>query len=129
MFTLMNDLFSFINWVQEIMREKNISQSDIARTGYVKSPAISMFFSYKTKSVGVEMCRAIAAASGLPLETVMQKAGILPPPSELTPRKRQLLELAETANDEAVDLAIAMLEAAVKRKQRQVPSSGAKQKE
>jgi len=118
MFNTMDTLLSFVNWVNEIMREKSITQADIAKTGYVKSPAVSMFFGYKTKSVGIEMCRAISAATGIPLIAVMEKAGILPASPEFTPKKRQLLELAEVADDNDVELAIAMLEASVKRKQK-----------
>lgn len=121
---MVNNLFSFVNWVQDVMREKNISQADIARTGYVRTAAVSMFFSYKTKSVGIDMCRAIAAATGIPLATVYEKAGLLPPSADLTPKKRQLLEMAENVDDDTLDDVIALLEAAVKRKQRQAPVSG-----
>ena len=73
------------------MIERNVTQADIARTGFVKSAAVSMFFSYKTKSVGVEMCRAISAATNIPLEVVYQKAGLLP----LKPDNDPLLEQIE----------------------------------
>lgn len=81
MFNMTNSLFDFVKWVESAMIERNITQADIARTGFVKSAAVSMFFSYKTKSVGVEMCRAISAATNIPLEVVYQKAGLLPAPS------------------------------------------------
>lgn len=68
----------FINWANQVMREKNLTQADIARSGFVKSAAVSMLFSMKGKSVGVDMCRAFAAATGVPLMVVYQKAGILP---------------------------------------------------
>ncbi len=32
----------------------------------------------QVKSVGIDMCRAIAAATGVPLETVYRRAGLLP---------------------------------------------------
>lgn len=119
MFNTMNDLFSFVNWANEVMQEKSISQADIARTGYVNNSAVSMLFSLKVKSVGVDMCKAFSAATGIPLVVVFEKAGILPPSNgNLSLKKRQLMELAEKADDETVELAIAMLETAWERKKR-----------
>jgi transcriptional regulator with XRE-family HTH domain len=82
MFNMVNNLFDFVNWAQAVMNQNNVTQADIARTGFVKSAAVSMFFSYKTKSVGVDMCRAISAATGIPLRTVYEKAGLLPVTAE-----------------------------------------------
>jgi len=78
MFNMVNDLFDFINWVQTAMNAKDITNADIARTGFVKPAAVSMFFSFKTKSVGIDMCKAISAATDIPLVTVYRKAGLLP---------------------------------------------------
>lgn len=61
------------------MAQKGLSQADIARTKIVTSSAVSLLFSLRVKSVGVDMCKAIAAATDIPLETVYRKAGLLPP--------------------------------------------------
>jgi transcriptional regulator with XRE-family HTH domain len=76
---MVDNLSSFINWAQALMNAKNITQADIARTGYVTTAAVSKLFTYQVKSVGVEMCKAIAEATGTSLETVYRKAGLLPP--------------------------------------------------
>lgn len=105
------------------MTDKGINQSDISRTGYVTRQAVSALFTMQVKSVGNDMCRAIAAATGIPLTVVMEKAGILPVSPELTPKKRELMERLKTASEEDVLLVIEILEASVRAKQRQVPST------
>jgi hypothetical protein len=118
MLSVIDNLSSFVNWVNGVMSEQNITQADISRTGFVTRGAVSALLGLRIKSVGVEMCKAVSAATGIPLTVVMEKAGILPASFEMTPKKRQLLELAESADDNDVELAIAMLEASVKRKQK-----------
>jgi len=78
MLNMVDILLSFVNWLNEVMREKNITQADIARTGFVTTAAVSKLFTMSVKSVGVEMCRAISASTGIPLKTVYEKAGLLP---------------------------------------------------
>lgn len=79
MYSMQNNLSSFVDWVNSVMSEKNITQADIARTGFVTRGAVSLLLTYRIKSVGIDMCRAISAASGIPLATVYSRAGILPP--------------------------------------------------
>lgn len=112
-------LVGFIEWANEIMSERNITQADIARTGFVTSSAVSLLFSLRIKSVGVDMCRAISAAMDLPLAMVFEKAGLLPPYSgDLSPAKRKLIRLIEQADEETVELANIMIEATWDRKKR-----------
>ena len=120
---MVDELLSFVNWLNQVIREKNITQADIAKTGYVTSSAVSLLFSRRIKSVGIDMCRAVAAATNIPLAIVMEKAGILPVSPELTPKKRELMERLKTASEEDVLLVIEILEASVRAKQRQVPGN------
>lgn len=76
---MVDNLSNFVDWLNLVMNEKNITQADIAKTGYVTRGAVSALLVKRIKSVGVDMCRAISAASGIPLATVYSKAGILPP--------------------------------------------------
>lgn len=78
MFSVNDTLSSFINWLNQTMHEKNITQADIARTGYVTRGAVSQLLTYRIKSVGMDMCKAIATATGIPLAVVFEKAAILP---------------------------------------------------
>lgn len=116
-------LVGFIEWANEIMSERNITQADIARTGFVTSSAVSLLFSLRIKSVGVDMCRAISAAMDIPLVLVFEKAGILPSYSgDLSPAKRKLIRMVEQADEETVELVNIMLQAAWDRKKRSKPS-------
>ena len=76
--SMVNNLSSFLKWLSQVMEEKKISPVDIARTDFVTDSAISLLFSMKTKSVSVEMCKAVSKATGIPLITVYRKAGHLP---------------------------------------------------
>jgi len=76
--SMANNLSSFLTWLSQVMEEKKIYPVDIARTGFVTDSAVSLLFSMKTKSVSVDMCKAIAKATGIPLITVYRKAGHLP---------------------------------------------------
>jgi transcriptional regulator with XRE-family HTH domain len=76
---MVDNLSSFVNWLNSLMAQKGLSQADIARTKIVTSSAVSLLFSLRIKSVGVDMCKAIAVAADIPLETVYRKAGLLPP--------------------------------------------------
>jgi len=72
------NLSSFVNWLNQVMKERKVSPTDIANTGFVSISAVSLLTSMTTKSVSVEMCKAIAKATGVPLIVVYQKAGHLP---------------------------------------------------
>jgi transcriptional regulator with XRE-family HTH domain len=89
---MVDDMFSFLNWLNKVMSEKNITQADIARTGFVTRGAVSLLFSNRLKSLGVDMCRAISAASGIPLKIVYNKAGLLPYDPELSPLEEKLMQ-------------------------------------
>jgi|GEM_PF-4447929 len=118
---MFDTLSSFVEWANVIMSKKNITQADIARTGFVSSSAVSLLFSMRVKSVGIEMCKAISAGLGVPLVIVFEKAGILPSyAGELSLSKRKLLDLIEESDDETIDLIITMLEASWERKKRKL---------
>lgn len=94
---MVDNLSNFVDWVNLVMNEKNITQADIAKTGYVTRGAVSALLVKRIKSVGVDMCRAISSATGIPLATVYAKAGLLPPDPGLDPwveeQKRVISEL------------------------------------
>ena len=94
MFSVIDTLSSFVDWLNQVMAEKNLTQADIAKTGYVTRAAVSALLVKKVKSVGVDMCQAISTATGIPLETVYRRAGLLP----------------ERARDERIDAILAQLD-------------------
>jgi transcriptional regulator with XRE-family HTH domain len=97
---MVDNLSSFVNWLQAILNEKNVTQADIARIGFVTSAAVSKLFTLQLKSVGVEMCRAISVATNTPLVTVYRKAGHLPilPASQV--EAEEMTELIVQITDE-----------------------------
>ena len=115
---------NFVDWLNQMMREKNITQADIGHTDIVTPVAVRKLFTNQLKSVGVDMCRAISAATGIPLVIVFEKAGLLPTPNtHLSPKQRQLIELVIQADNDDVEMAIAMLAAASEGKKHLVPAA------
>jgi len=110
MLSMVDTLTNFVEWAQALMNQKNISQADIARTGYVTRTAVSKLFTFQVKTVGVEMCKAIAAATNIPLEIVYSKAGLLPPLSLTEEEQHQIAALTAQLNPEMRKTAISLLE-------------------
>ena len=126
MFNMSNNLEVFLNWLNDVMREKNITQADIARTKHVKPSSVSMLFSQQVKSVGIDMCKAISAATGIPLEAVYRKAGLLPPvtlPESQQEYVRSLIEsLDQDLRENAIDY-LGMLQSKQKSRQTSKPKT------
>jgi|GEM_PF-1597115 len=110
MSNMVDNLSSFIIWLQSQMNQKNITQADVARTGYVTTAAVSKLFTLQVKSVGVDMCKAIAAATNTPLETVYRKAGLLPPLNLTEEEQQHIAALTAQLNPEMRQTAIGLLE-------------------
>jgi len=110
MFNMPNNLDSFLNWLEGTMRAKNVTQADIARTGLIRSSSVSMLFSRQVKSIGVDMCKAIAAATGTPLETVYRKAGLLPPINLTEEEQEQIAALTANLDPDLRQTALGLLE-------------------
>lgn len=104
-----NNFVSFINWLDGVMTEKNVTPTDIANTGFVSISAVSLLLSKTTKSASIEMCKAISKATGIPLITVYRRAGHLPAaPSEdetMSEISHIYDELNNTNRDDLLDYA------------------------
>lgn len=75
---MVENLSSFLKWLNQAMSDNKVSSADIARTGFVSESAVSLLLSGVTKSVSVEMCKGVSKATGIPLITVYRAADILP---------------------------------------------------
>lgn len=83
----------FANWLEEIIRENGMSQSDLARLSGLSRQAISAYLNQKRTRPDEDALQALARGLQLPVETVYEIAGLLPkspPESEL---QRQLVYL------------------------------------
>jgi transcriptional regulator with XRE-family HTH domain len=69
---------TFANWLEEQLKEQNISQSELARRAGVTRGAINNILQGQ-KGPGVDLSNGIARALDLPEEIVLRVAGLLPP--------------------------------------------------
>lgn len=105
MFTMEN----FGDWLLERLKERNMSQSELARIAGLSKGTISNLIN-GTKGAGQDSLKAIAIALKLPPDMVFEKAGVLPSKPELSPIKRALLHAADGLPDSDVQLALSLLE-------------------
>lgn len=98
----------FNEWLLERLKEQDWSQADLARASGLTTGAVSNYINGRIPDESA--LRKIAKAFRLPPELVFEKAGLLPPKTELTPLKRALLHLAQDLPDSDIELAIKILE-------------------
>lgn len=81
MFTTVNKVNTFSEWLLMTLENKEWSQADLARAAKVSRSAISEIIS-GNRQVGKSTATAIAHALKLPPEQVFRAAGLLPPETE-----------------------------------------------
>lgn len=100
---------NFGSWLLNVLKEKKISQSELARLANISKGTVSNLVN-GTSGIGQDSLIAIAHALKLPPDLVFEKAGLFPSKIELSPIKRKLAHLAEDLPDSDVEIAIALLE-------------------
>ena len=100
----------FADWVLSELKNREMSQADLAYLCGVTSAQISRIISGERKA-GEKTLLGIAKAFKISPEIVFEKAGILPPSSdkELSPIIRELLQLAISLPDSDIEMVIAIL--------------------
>lgn len=69
---------NFVTWLTEEMESRGWNNSELARRAGLVPSAISQVIS-GTRSPGYELCVKVARAFGIPPETVLRRARLLPP--------------------------------------------------
>lgn len=100
---------NFGQWLTEELEKRDMNQSDLARASNITTAQISRIISGR-RGVGEQALTAIAHALRLPPDLVFEKAGVLPPKTELSPIKRALLHAAEGLPESDLQLALSLLE-------------------
>ena len=108
MLSMVNTLSSFLEWLTLTMG-KEVTPADIARTGFVTDSAVSLLLSGTTKSVSVNMCKAISKATKVPLITVYRRAGLLPSISLSQQEIEEITEEAAQLNPQDREEALAFI--------------------
>jgi transcriptional regulator with XRE-family HTH domain len=99
----------FGSWLLKELDKHDMSQSDLARACKITTAQMSRIVSGE-RNAGTETLTNIAHAFKLPVDLVFEKAGLLPPNSELSPTKRTLINLAKGLPDSDLEMVIALLE-------------------
>lgn len=106
----------FAEWLSEIIKTRDMKPVELARLANLDPGVITRVLKAE-RTATPKTLEAIAHALRIPTEDIFRAAGILPPAKgKLGERQQRLLGLAEAADDDDLDLAIAMLEAALKRR-------------
>lgn len=89
---------NFVTWLLEQIEERDVSYSEVARTGGISHGRISQVIS--GDKPGWDFCEAIARAFNLPAEIVFQKAGLLPSEPEHTSLEKEAVHLLREMSPE-----------------------------
>lgn len=115
---------TFGPWLREQLREMGMTQMELAQRISIQPSQISRIISGE-RGTSIEVLEAIARAIRVPVETVFREAvGLNSPEGDLSPTKRQLLDMAEQVDDETAEIVLDVLRATWERKKRQLPASG-----
>jgi transcriptional regulator with XRE-family HTH domain len=100
---------NFGEWLKQQMDTARISQKELAQKSGVTPAQISRIIG-GTRGVGTDALTGIARALKLPRELVFEKAGLLPPKTELTAPQRAVLYLLKDLPDSDAEMVLALLE-------------------
>ncbi len=98
----MVDKLKFPQWLENSLKEKEMSQSELARQAGVTRAAINGILS-GARGPGTDLCLGIARAFNLPPETVYRKAGLLPPVPKEIEKKNELSYIVSQLSPQEVD--------------------------
>lgn len=101
----------FNDWLLEKLKEFDWSQADLARASGLTRAAISRYINDYARKPDEAALTKIAKAFKLPPELVFEKAGLLPPKTDLSPLDRTIMELVKNLPDNDKKVFQAMLEA------------------
>lgn len=103
----------FAKWLKVQLRERRLTQADLARLSGLSPSQVSRIVKVES-TPSQDALASIARALRIGPDEVFRAAGLLPSANDnLSPVKRQLIHLAEQADDSAVGMAIAALDAAI----------------
>jgi len=106
----------FVEWLNSAIEAKGWSRAEFARQTKLSPSQVTRLLNGE-RGIGEQSLNSIAIALKLPASLLFEKAGFLPSkPGLFSDKQRELLHLAETADEDAIDMAIAMLETAMKQK-------------
>lgn len=106
---------NFGSWLLQELKTRDISQADLARASNITSAHMSRIISGE-RNPGKEALASIAHALRLPADLVFEKAGLLPPKSDLTPLQRSIMEMVKNLPDNDLSMIELMLRALSEKK-------------
>jgi transcriptional regulator with XRE-family HTH domain len=98
----------FSLWIGQELDRRGWSRSEAARRGSISPSAMDKVIG-GFANPGIDFCRGVARAFGLPLEEVFRLAGILPPKPSFNLRDRKLVYHVGNNLDERLAVAFSRL--------------------
>ena len=95
---LMGNKFS--TWINEELDKRDWSQSDLARASGVHRATISKLLSYPDQRPSPDTCTGIAKALSLPVDFVLEKAGLIPESKDKSPTLEEANQLMDELPEE-----------------------------
>jgi transcriptional regulator with XRE-family HTH domain len=100
----------FAGWLDKMLSDHEMTQSDLARKAHVTRGAINGILS-GARGPGPDLCNAIAHAFGIPPEEVFREAGLLPLKSDADILTERALYIVSNFKYQSTrELAISLLE-------------------
>jgi len=104
----------FADWLNEMMKQRNLSQSELARRAGISQSGISLILSGE-RNPGSDVCRGIADALDLPPKTVFIEAGLFPPEPDFDPDAEEVLRLFRKLPPTEKDIILIQMRALARR--------------
>lgn len=99
---------NFRDWIYAELGQRGWSQADLARASGITSGGMSRLLS-EQRVPSSDTCLGIARAFDIPPETVLRKAGLLPPLKENNERTRELKHVFDQLDNHHQELALRMV--------------------
>lgn len=90
----------FSDWLLQQLQDKGWSQAELARASGLTRQAISNYINGVVRKPDEDALASIARGLRLPVQTVYQAAGILPPKPEMDEQTERLLHLYNQMTDD-----------------------------
>lgn len=104
----MINMESFAEWLQQELEARSWSRSEAAKRGGISASMFDKVINGYANP-GIEFCAGVSRAFKIPADSIMRRAGILPPLPDVTPGLRELNFLYEQLDPQSQENILKMM--------------------